>query len=227
MPTPTPYATWQAKKYGAYGRSSQEAFDNAICTYNLLSSLGWSICAICGVYGNIEAESGYNPWRWEGDDVLDYGDPRIASSSVHGYGFPQFTPAGKYILDSNAQAFDGYAPNFDNVTGDPFDGDAQLRFIDQYADYIAKPAYPLSYEEYKVDMTSPEYSARAWLINYERPGDQSESVQEYRASIARYWYDILIEYDPSEPIPPEGKRLSTGANKFKMAFYLKPWWKRL
>lgn len=228
MPTPVPPADWHAQTYGAYARSSNEAFENAICVYNLLHSLNWSLSAICGLYGNVEAESGYNPWRWEGDYV-----PTSYGSRSHGYGFCQFTPASKYIDDSAAQANTGYGPNYSDQQGNIFDGDSQLRFIDVYADYIPTYDYPLSYADYKVNNNGPEYSARAWVKNYERPGDQSEEALAYRASIARHWYDILIEYDPSTPIPPEPgpippkDRTGSYNKKFKIMFYLKPWYKRL
>ena len=224
MPIPVPAADWHAQTYGAYGRSSNEAFENAICTYNLLSSLGWTCQAVSAVYGNIEAESGYNPWRWEGDNV-----PSTSGSHSHGYGFPQFTPATKYINDSAAQANAGYGPNYSNQSGNIFDGDSQLRFIDEYADYYINPGYnfPVTYNEFKYDPTfTPEYLAKCWLHNYERPYDQSTAVEDYRASVARYWYDILIQYDPSDPIPPP-RYNTANADKFKIMFYLKPWYKRL
>ena len=234
MPTPVPSAEWHAKTYGAYARGSTEAFENAICTYNLLTSLGWTIQAMCAVYGNIEAESGYNPWRWEGDAV-----PSSNESPDYGYGFPQFTPSSKYILDDNAQANTGYGPNYTDWEGNIFDGDSQLRFINVYADYSTDNpyGYNISYNEFKTGHYSPEYLAKAWLHNYERPGEQGTEVEEYRASIARYWYDLLIEYDPSEPIPPEGgggkptpvpsSKGDYSGNRFNINFYLKPFYKRL
>ncbi len=234
MPTPVPDARWHAKTYGAYARSSTEAFENAICVYNLLTSLGWTLQAMCAVYGNIEAESGYNPWRWEGDSV-----PSSNESPDYGYGFPQFTPSSKYIYDDNAQANTGYGPNYTDWSGNIFDGDSQLRFIDEYADYSTDNpyGYNITYDEFKTGYYSPEYLAKAWLHNYERPGDQSTEVEEYRASIARYWYDLLIEYDPSDPIPPEGgggqptpkpvDDIMFYGDKFNINFYLKPFYKRL
>lgn len=234
MPTPIPDAEWHAKTYGAYARSSTEAIENAICTYNLLTSLGWTLQAMCAVYGNIEAESGYNPWRWEGDNV-----PSSNESPSYGYGFPQFTPSGKYINSSEAQANEGYGPNYTDWEGNIFDGDSQLRFIDAHADYAINPSYGynITYDEFKRGTYSPEYLAKAWLHNYERPRQQGPEVEEYRASIARHWYDILIEYDPSEPIPPEGGggqptpaptgKASAYENKFEIGFYLKPQYKRL
>lgn len=232
MPSPTPSADWHAKPYGAYGRQSTEAFENAICTYNLLSSLGWTVQAVSAVYGNIEAESGYNPWRWEGDNIASSN-----GSQYWGYGFPQFTPATKYIDDVNAQANTGYGPNFSDWEGNVFDGDSQLRFIDAYADYAINPGYGynIDYDEFKTGYYSPEYLAKAWLHNYERPLDQSATAENYRASIARYWYDVLIVYDPSTPIPPEGgggqptpkpANASSYENKFRIQFYLKPWYRR-
>lgn len=238
MPTPIPDAEWHAKEYGAYARDSNEAYENAICVYNLLHDLGWTLSAICGVYGNIEAESGYNPWRWQSDDVLSSNEEGIiASSTAHGYGFVQFTPAGKYIYADEAKENTGYGPNFADWEGNIFDGDSQLRYIDENADYIPTWSYPETYEEFKQSPESPEHCAKAWLLNYERPYEQGEAVQNYRASIARYWYDILIEFDPSDPIPPEGgggqptpkpvEDLAYYGDKFNINFYLKPHYKRL
>ena len=232
MPIPVPSADWHAKPYGGYPRESQEAFENAICVYNLLSSLGWTLSAICGFYGNVEAESAYNPWRWENDYIHSSNDDL---EHTGGYGFPQFTPSGKYIYAPQAQANTGYGPNFSDWEGNVYDGDSQCRYIDGYADYMPTWSYPETFDEYKASTNSPEHCARAWLLNYERPGDQSQAVQDYRASIARYWYDILIVYDPSDPIPPEPGSgqptpkpadLSAYAKTFKINFYLKPWYKK-
>lgn len=235
MPTPVPSANWHAKPYGGYARESVEAFENAICVYNLLTSLGWTLQAMCAFWGNVEAESTYNPWRWEGDYVHSSNDDL---SSTGGYGFAQFTPSAKYIWNEAAQMNEGYGPNFSDWTGNIYDGDSQCRFIDVYADYSTDNpyGYNISYEEFKTGYYSPEYLAKAWLHNYERPPDQSPAVEEYRASIARYWYDLLIEYDPSDPIPPEGgggqptpppaTQIGT-ANTFRLSFYIKPWWRRL
>lgn len=236
MPTPVPQAEWHAKPYGGYPRESQEAFDNAICVYNLLTSLGWTLQAMCAFWGNVEAESTYNPWRWENDYIHSSNDDL---SQTGGYGLVQFTPSGKYIYDPNAQSNIGYGPNFSDWTGNVFDGDSQCRFINDYADYEINAGYnyPITYDEFKTGYYSPEYLAKAWLHNYERPGDQSEAVENYRAMLARYWYDILIEYDPSEPIPPEGgggqptpspaNQPSYQSQRMSIMFYLKPWYRKL
>ena len=236
MPTPVPDAEWHAKPTGAYDRSSDEAFENAICVYNLLTSLGWTVQAVAAVYGNIEAESGYNFWVWENNYIHSSNDDL---EHTGGYGFCQFTPSAKYIWSDYAKENEGYGPNFSDWEGNIFDGDSQLRFIDEHADYDEDTPYGyyITYDEFKTGHYSPEYLAKAWLHNYERPREQGPGVEDYRASVARYWYDILIEYDPSEPIPPEGgggqptpkpsEDLAYYGDKFNINFYLKPHYKRL
>lgn len=186
---------WYAKKYGAYSRTDAEAQNNALMIYNLYTSLGWSINAICAVLGNMEAESGYNPWRWESDDVpYEY----EAYNWGSGYGLVQFTPARKYIYDSNAQVLSGYAPNFYDVAGNATDGNAQMLFIDQYADYYATDSYPLSYDDFKTSTQSIDYLTAAWVYNYERPLDPSSTLT-LRQEAANYWYTYLS----GQPEPPE------------------------
>lgn len=67
---------WYAKAAGAYSRTSDEAIANAKEIYGILSGLGWSLNAVCGMLGNMGAESGYNPFRWQSDNVqLSTGSP--------------------------------------------------------------------------------------------------------------------------------------------------------
>ena len=44
----------------------------------------WTINAVCGVLGNLEAESTINPGRWENDIVNNY---------QAGFGLAQWTPS--------------------------------------------------------------------------------------------------------------------------------------
>ena len=181
---------WYAKKYGAYSRDSAEAKANAEEIYTVLAGQGWTVNAVSALLGNFGYEGGYNPWRWESDDVLNYGDPAIGTSYSHGYGLAQFTPAGKYIDDSRAQAFPGYGPNYNDQQGSLTDGNAQILFIDGYADYYSTSAYPLSYSEFKRSSETPEYLAAAWVYNYERPADPTATIAG-RQQEARYWFDYL------------------------------------
>ncbi len=55
--------------------------------YNYLSKHGWSLEAICGLLGNIDRESVYNPGVWEVQDVTS-----------DGYGIVQWTGADEKFL---------------------------------------------------------------------------------------------------------------------------------
>lgn len=192
--------TWHAKKLYAYGRSTQEAIDNAKEIYATLYDKGWTLNAVCGVLGNMGAESGYNPWRWQNDAV---GRSTGSPWTKKGYGLVQFTPASKYI--NNAKNIEGYSPNFSDMDGTPYDGYAQLLYINDYADYKSTHSYPLDYNDFKNSKLSPEYLASAWLYNYERPKAPQDTEYSRRAN-AMYWWRLLYEKDPDdpdEPFPPD------------------------
>ena len=81
---------WYAKPRGGYNLYSVEAISNIFAYRTEFST--WSLESVCGMLGNVQAESGFNPWRWQGDR---YGTGR-------GYGLFQFTPASGYIYLSGA-----------------------------------------------------------------------------------------------------------------------------
>lgn len=183
-------AEWHAKDTGAYDKESDEAQENAICIYQTLYARGWTLEAVSALLGNFHVESGYNPWRWESDVI---GTP----SSSSGYGLAQFTPAGKYINSSYAQSYSGYDPNYSGHTGNPNDGNAQIIFIDEHADYYATSSYNLSFDEFKQSTESVDYLTAAWIYNYERPADPSASLS-IRQEAAEYWYTYLSGIDPGD-----------------------------
>lgn len=122
---------WYAKQVNGYLTSSAEATANATETVNILQGRGFSLASCCAILGNIADEGGYNPWRWQGDNVQSVNN---ISVSV-GYGLFQYTPPTKYINATNRDRYlqDGYAPNFSDYPGDPQDGKAQLEFMaDQF-----------------------------------------------------------------------------------------------
>lgn len=81
---------WHAKPSGGYNTSSAAGLDNIFAFKNAFST--WNNAVIAGMLGNVQAESGLNPWRWQGD--------RFGTS--RGYGLFQFTPASGYIGLSGA-----------------------------------------------------------------------------------------------------------------------------
>lgn len=84
---------WYAKPSGAYSRTSVEGITNIFNFRTEFST--WALESVCGMLGNVQAESGFNPWRWQGDR---YGTSR-------GYGLFQYTPASGYL------ALSGVTPN--------------------------------------------------------------------------------------------------------------------
>lgn len=189
-------AEWHAKATGGYDKESDEAQENAICIYKILYDRGWTLEAVSALLGNFHVESGYNPWRWQSDSI---GTP----SSSSGYGLAQFTPAGKYINSSYAQSYEGYDPNYSGHTGNPNDGNAQILFIDEHADYYSTSSYPLLYDEFKISTESVDYLTAAWIYNYERPADPSASLS-LRQEAANYWYTYLSGIDPGDETKDKG-----------------------
>lgn len=185
---------WHNKNTGAYARDSVEAQENVMKMVQILAPLGWTINAIAGMIGNIEAECGLNPWRWQNDTV----------SMSLGYGLFQYTPANKYIGDSLADDMDGYQPNYPTGAGGPDDGTAQLLYMmrnsvpdgeghrgAQYSINELYPQYGLTFEEYQHSTQTPEFLASAWLHNFERAGVEVESQ---RRANAVYWYDWITSH---------------------------------
>lgn len=197
---------WYYKPTGEYAKESAEALSNCELIYGILSDYGWTLNAVCGVLGNIGAESVYNPWRWQNDKVLEKGSS-LLDSKLHGYGLFQFTPPKKYALNTTAQSFAGFGVNYSNEAGSPNDGNAQLKFVNDNVDggYFVKEGatYPLTFAQYKRSTQTPEYLAKAWLHNYERPANPS-ATENKRATLARYWYNKLSGVTPPTPPTPTG-----------------------
>lgn len=191
--------TWHTKATGGYGYGTQEARDNAEQIYFILTARSWGLGAIAGVLGNLQFESQLNPWRWQSDQVLNSNDPQIDYSTLHGYGLFQFTPAGKYVHSSIARAYPGFRPNYANSTGGIFDGYSQVLFVDEHADYIPTPDYPVPYTSYKAFTLNPRYCARVWLANYERG-----TADPLREDYAEIWYNYLQNITPLPPDYPPG-----------------------
>lgn len=192
---------WYYKRTGAYARESDEAYQNALMAWGILSRRGWSLLAFCGFWGNVGSESGWNPWRWQSDNVLPVGDPRINTQNGHAYGLAQWDPAAKYI--NGGSSYSGYGPNYSDRTGSQNDGTAQVMFLDDTAvssgQYFPNPNYnyQVTYDQYKamtLDNYTYEYAARAWFHNYERG-----TWDNQRTISCRYFYEKLSGVTPPGP----------------------------
>lgn len=189
--------SWNVKTYGGYANTDPEAIANARMIYSLLRSLGYEYNPICAVLGNIGWESGYNPWRWQSDDVLATTDTtEIATSSGHAYGLFQFDPAGQYINNAQAQAYPQFGPNFSDRMGLTDDGAAQILYMNNLSGgYIQTAAYPLSFAEFKASTLGVAYLAHAWCANYERG-----LWNNARETNALYWEQELQNLPTGLPV---------------------------
>ena len=171
------------KYYGSLFTESEplttsEMETNASYLYKRLHGVhGWSMNAVAATLGNMQAESTINPGRWQSDSVGNYSS---------GYGLVQWTPATNYT-DWCESA--GYS--------DPSEMDAAIARIiyelENKLQYYATSSYPLTFSEFTTSSLDAGTLAKAFLLNYERPADQSETKQEYRASLAENWYTYLSE----------------------------------
>lgn len=199
-------ATKRTGTFGAYYGSttgtseplSQSEMDvNAVYVYSYLLDKGWSVNAISAMLGNMQAESTINPGRWQSEDV---------GNTSMGYGLVQWTPSTKYTNWCSEQ---GYS--------DPSEMDSNLsRIIYELRNniqWIATNTYDYSFETFSKSTDSVSSLAKAFLLNYERPADQSESVQSYRASLGSYYYKLLTGSEPSEPTDPDPSEPSTTSGK--------------
>lgn len=200
--------TWHAKELYGYASDSKEAKDNAAKCYQVLAPLGWTRNAVAAYLGNAEAESGLNPWRWEGDVVQG------PSGNGSGYGFVQWTPGGKYIQSTLAAAQPGYGPHYTGHGGSPTDGEAQCYFMHKFTGQWQGPAFGWgTWEEFYTSTATPEELARRFLYAFEAPADPGATLA-YRQAQARYWYNFLENVSPT----PGGG----GATKFKWWMYMPP-----
>ena len=120
---------WVAKLTGAYGRDSDGWLNNILQMNGQMNGWNMDMCAQAALLGNVEGESGFNPWRW-GMRLEPPYDEFVDPSN--GYGLFQWTPSTVYINEQNSD-LPGYGPNM-SVTeitagATPEDGWAQMEFF--------------------------------------------------------------------------------------------------
>lgn len=173
--------------YGSPSTSSspltyEQMKKNATYIYSYLTDGGWSINSISAILGNMEAESTINPGRWQNDEV---------GNTSGGIGLVQWTPATKYIdwCVANRLSTDEMDSNLARI----------IYEVENNIQWISTDTYDLTFAEFTTSELSVGELAKAFLLCYERPEDQSESVQSYRASLGEAWYLELTGTSPSEP----------------------------
>lgn len=201
------FGSYYGNDYNSSNALNTEQMEiNATYIYSSLNSKGWSINAIAALLGNMQAESTINSGRWQSDRVG--GDP-----ASHGYSLVQWTPYTKYTNWCSEQ---GYS--------DPSEMDSALARIvyevEQDIQWIGVGNYyGMSFEEFATSSKPVSYLAVGFLLCYERPADQSESVQNYRSDLAEAWYTYLTGVTPTPP--DSGGASVTKKNKFKFVLFNK------
>lgn len=160
---------------------------NAVYIFKYLYARGWSIQAIAGMLGNMEAESTMNPGRWQNDDP---------GNTYLGYGLVQWTPSTKYTNWCRENGITNYPAMDSNLQRIVYE-------VDNNIQWIATDRYNYSFKEFSVRQTNVRDLAKAFLLNYERPADQSESVQNYRADNASKWLTYLSDFIGDVIITPD------------------------
>jgi len=145
---------------------------------------GWTKESVCGMLGNMQSESTINPGIWES---LDEGNLQC------GFGLVQWTPASKYISWADSE---GYVR--DDIEGQM----CRIQYeVDNGMQWITKPSYPMSFEEFTKSTENPSYLAEVFINNYERPFEPNQPI---RGEQALYWFDTLTG-EGGGTNPPKGK----------------------
>ena len=174
--------------YGSYFNESESLTTgqqqvNAKYITLYLTDKGWTKNAIAGLLGNLQAESTINPGRWQNDSVGSYS---------LGYGLVQWTPVTKYTEWCSEMGFDDPSEMDHNLSRFIYELDNGLQYY--------KNKYPLTFREFTKSTESAGYLAKAFLLDYERPKDQSESVQNYRSQLAESWYNYIQNLSNSSEV---------------------------
>lgn len=174
--------------------NEDEQKNNAYVFYSTMFFLGFTLNSVCGMLGNIEAESTINPAIWQ----------NLNSGNISGgYGLVQWTPSTNYTSWALKHGYD--------IT----DGNKQCEWLDTQTvvsgQWIPTTTYPMAWDEFKTSTETPERLSSVFLKNFERAGIE---VEEERRKNARKWFDYLQHMTPYPVHPVDGKK-----HKMPLYFY--------
>ena len=147
-------------------------YDNALYIYNYFRKKGWSPNAICGMLGNMQAESGIVA------DIDEYG-------GGGGYGLVQWTPKSKLTTWANARGLNYRALETQC---------ARIQWeLENGQQFYPSPYSRMTFRQY-ITSTLPAYQlAMIFNANYERPANPN---QPKRGEYAINWYKTLVHICP-------------------------------
>lgn len=202
---------------------------NATYITRYFRAKGWTDNCIAGLLGNFYAESNINPARWQGDV-----DHRAAGKNNQGFGLAQWTPWRKYTLWCEDKGIPEYHmgtaclriwTEFENV--EELKANSSRYGSGQY---YSTDEFPVSRSAFIHSTDSPEYLAKAFVQNYERPASvlytpDKETYEEHlakkkkthnaRASYAASWYAFITggSFPDGPPPDPDDPTPDTGSGK--------------
>jgi surface antigen len=193
-------------KYGSYygtDKSSSQALSddqqqvNALYIAKVLSSNGWTLNAIAGLLGNIQAESALNPGRWQSEAV---------GSSSAGYGLIQWTGSSIHTKWSGlkGQDYSTMDANLDHLLTEVknndswIKGDSKQKALKQGNPNISSTALALGYQDFTKSTESPYDLACVFVFYRERcyvslygSATERQNLCKKRGGYAEKWYTFL------------------------------------
>lgn len=177
-------SSWVVSENGAIGSAGMS--NNAAIIRTYFTDFGWTINSISAIVGNMQAESGVNPGRWENDNV---------GNLSGGFGLVQWTPATKLRNWIDLEFGDGDYTNGEHQL------DRIIFELENGLQYSPAKGFIETFPEWSVSNKKPGYLAAAFLCNYERAADTGWGAQIKRARIAEKWYQTFTGENPGKWIP--------------------------
>lgn len=145
----------------------------------------WTQEAVCGILGNMEVESGFNPGSWQ-KKVGDIQDTK------NGFGLTQWTPPTKLIdtvksgesridIDVHLRRLQA------EVTADGLTNSKDDQWLRKECPGTNKT---LSFNDFITSNMAARTLAKYFLYCYEQPGNEEDLV-EIRQNCAAKWYKLL------------------------------------
>jgi peptidoglycan hydrolase-like protein with peptidoglycan-binding domain len=147
---------------------AENMIENARYIYSFFIGKGWTSNSICGLLGNMQAESGIIA------DINEIG-------GGGGYGLVQWTP--KSILtnwaNQNGLDYTTVETQWEKIQWE----------LENGQQFYATSAYPMNFKQFTQSTDSAAYLAKVFTSNYERPANSS---QPQRSVWAEEWYSMLV-----------------------------------
>jgi|GEM_PF-2349950 len=141
---------------------------NARYIYSFFRERGWTSNSICALLGNMQGESGI---------IADINE----RSGGGGYGLVQWTPKSNLTEWANQNGLDWttVATQCKRIQWE----------LENGKQFYATSAYQMNFKQFTQSTKDPDYLAKVFINNYERPANPD---QPQRGTWAEEWYSVLV-----------------------------------